>query len=99
MRRIVLMMAVILTLTVPVIEISAAEAILPIKARIFRCVTNEERLKMCREENVCCHLVAAAIAEMETEILDEQAAVKVSRNENIEAHVSSYGSVISLVTE
>lgn len=78
MRHIVLLVTVIFTLTVPVVGISAAEAILPIKARIFRCVTNEERLKMCQEENVCCHLVAAATTEMETEIPDEQSSVKVS---------------------
>lgn len=35
----------------------AAETLLPIKARIIRCVTNEERLQMCTQENLCCNLV------------------------------------------
>ncbi len=33
-----------------------ASAILPIKARVVRCVTNEERAAMCSQENLCCNL-------------------------------------------
>ena len=34
----------------------AAEAILPIKARIIRCVSYEERMQMCAIEKLCCRL-------------------------------------------
>lgn len=94
------MIVVVLASTIPVVVISAAEAILPIKARIFRCVTNEERRQMCQEENVCCNLVDAAITgKMEAEVPDEQSAVDISRNENIEMHVIPYDGFISLATE
>lgn len=32
----------------------AADAVLPIKARFFRCITQEERRSACDHEDICC---------------------------------------------
>jgi hypothetical protein len=35
----------------------AAEVLLPIRVNLVRCVTQDERARMCEERNLCCHLV------------------------------------------
>lgn len=50
-------MAVALLVIVPVSQAEATEAIMPVKVRIIRCVSYEERLAMCHIENLCCNLL------------------------------------------
>ncbi len=45
----------------------AAEVLLPVQVNIVRCVTQEERIRMCNERSLCCNLV------------DEEAGRNVSR--------------------
>jgi len=44
----------------------AAEDSLPIKARIVRCVTQQERAAMCASESLCCALLDNLIADQNT---------------------------------
>lgn len=34
-----------------------SEALLPVKVSIVRCVTEKERLNMCEQRELCCHLI------------------------------------------
>lgn len=53
----IIMLCLSMTLVTSVRPADAAEAILPIKARIIRCVTPQERRNMCSQENLCCGLL------------------------------------------
>jgi len=35
----------------------SAEVIMPVKVRIIRCVTQQERVHYCQTEGKCCHLI------------------------------------------
>jgi hypothetical protein len=57
MKKLVAVMLIsFLTATMTPAIAEAAEAIMPIKSRIVRCVTNEERMQMCSQQNLCCNL-------------------------------------------
>ena len=100
MRNVILIMTVILASVIPVVAASAAEAILPIKARIIRCVTYEERRQMCQEEHVCCHLLDTTIAaETAARIADEQPRLDAPVSENTEMHEIHHNGLISLAIE
>lgn len=100
MRNVILMMTVVLALTIPIAAANAAEVILPIKARIIRCVTYEERRQMCQEEHVCCHLLDTTIAtETTARITDEQSSLDVPVSENTEVHEIHHNGLISLAIE
>ncbi len=100
MKNIILIMTVILAPAMPVATASAAEAILPIKARIIRCVTHEERQKMCREENVCCQFLDTKITgETAAGTADEQSNLDISVIENAKAHEIHQDGLSSLALE
>jgi hypothetical protein len=49
-------------------ENGAASVLMPVKVRIVRCVTDEERINMCQSENLCCNLpVAGQISQQDGE--------------------------------
>lgn len=42
----------------------AAEVRMPVKVELVRCVTQQERVQMCHERNLCCHLVEQELASL-----------------------------------
>jgi hypothetical protein len=99
-KNIFLMMAVIITSTIPAAVTGAAEAILPIKARIIRCITQEERRQMCREKDVCCYLPDKTITKKaQTDAPDKEFSFDVLGNEDIEVHEIPYEGLILMAIE
>lgn len=52
---IIIIVCVVLTLAA-----LAAEALVPVQVNIVRCVTSEERVKMCTERSLCCQYIDEA---------------------------------------
>lgn len=42
----------------------AAEVLMPAKVELVRCVTQEERIQMCKERNLCCYLIDLEMKEI-----------------------------------